>query len=66
MCRLKINYAWSAPSSCIQFLGSILMVAKQLALLAGKEPFYSVTSPMVIEKRLNSGLGKVVTQDQNR
>jgi hypothetical protein len=30
MCRLKINHAWNASSSCIQFLGNILVVAIQL------------------------------------
>ncbi len=29
VCRLKINHAWSAPSSCVYFLGTILMVATQ-------------------------------------
>ncbi len=26
VCRLKINHAWSAPSSCVKFLGTILVV----------------------------------------
>jgi hypothetical protein len=30
--RLKINHAWSVPSSCVKFLGNILVVAKQVAL----------------------------------
>ncbi len=29
VCRLKINHAWSALSSCVLFLGTILVVAKQ-------------------------------------
>ncbi len=30
MFRLKINYAWDTRATCVQFLGSVLMVAKHI------------------------------------
>jgi hypothetical protein len=30
VCRLKINHVWNTLSSCVYFLGTILLVAKHL------------------------------------